>query len=134
MLRLAAAADLPRLMAIRDGAGSDALSDPAAVTGDLLRRLIAAGAVTVAEADGAIAGFAAIDGAAVHLLVDPAQRSRGIGRALLAAACTTLKDAGAGAATLTLAPQSLTVRHYRAAGWSEIGRSASGGLVLKKPL
>jgi len=134
MLRLAAAADLPRLMAIRDRSGPDALSDPAAVAEDLLRRLIAAGAVTVCEEDGAIAGFAAIDGGAIHLLVDPAQRSRGIGRALLAAACVALKDAGAGAATLTLAPQSRAERHYRAAGWSEIGRGASNGLVLKKPL
>jgi len=134
MRRPAAPADLPALLAIRDGSGADALSDPALATEDELRRLIAAGAVSLWEEDGWVAGFAATDGGAIHLLVDPARRSKGIGRELLAAACAAAKEAGHAVATLTLAAGGAAERHYRAAGWSEAGRAPSGGVVLKKPL
>jgi GNAT superfamily N-acetyltransferase len=134
MLRPAVAADLPRLVAIRARADADALSDPAAAIDGALRRLIAAGAATVWDEAGTIAGFAAVGEGAVHLLVDPAQRSRGVGRALLAWACGAAKEAGYAQATLALPPGGTAERHYRAAGWSDAGPSASGGLVLKKPL
>jgi len=134
MLRPAVAADLPRLAAIRDGSGDDALSDPELVGEALLRRLIAAGAARVWDDEGAVAGFAAVDGGVVHLLVDAAQRSRGVGRALLAWACVAAKEAGHADAVLMLSPGGTGERHYRAAGWMDAGSSASGGLVLKKPL
>jgi len=133
MLRPAVAADLPALAAIRDRAGADALSDPALITEADLSRLVAAGRVMVADEAGLIAGFAAADSDHIHLLVDTAQRSRGIGRNLLAWACDAVRQAGHAAAILTLAVGSTAERHYRAAGWVEIGRSA-GGAVLKKPL
>jgi GNAT superfamily N-acetyltransferase len=133
MLRPAVPADLPAQLAIRDRAGKDALSDPALVTEAHLRRLIAAGAAMVADEAGSLAGFAAIDGDHIHLLVDTAQRSKGIGRALLAWACGAAREAGHATAILTLAAESTAGRHYRAAGWVEIGRSPADGLVLKKP-
>jgi GNAT superfamily N-acetyltransferase len=133
MLRPATQADLPTLVAIRNRAGADALSDPALVKEADLHRLIAAGAVMVADETGSIVGFAGIDGNRIHLLVDTAQRSKGLGRALLYWACDAVRDAGHTAATLTLAAQNTTERHYRAAGWGEIGRSPAGGVVLKKP-
>jgi GNAT superfamily N-acetyltransferase len=133
MLRPAAQADLPTLVAIRDRAGADALSDPALVTEADLHRLIAAGAVMVADETGSIVGFAGIDGDRIHLLVDTARRSKGIGRALLAWACAAVCEAGHNAATLTLAAENTAERHYHAVGWGEIGRSPAGGVVLKKP-
>jgi GNAT superfamily N-acetyltransferase len=133
VLRLTTLDDLPALMAIRDSSGADALSDPALITEIDLRRLIAAGAVIAADETGQIAGFAAIDGDHVHLLVDTTQRSRGIGRALLAGACNAVREAGHPAAFLTLAAESTTEHHYRAAGWIEIGGSPTDGVVLKKP-
>jgi GNAT superfamily N-acetyltransferase len=133
MLRPAVSADLPAVLAIRNRAGADALSDPALIKETDLRRLIAAGAVMVADDGGTVAGFAVIDGDRIRLLVDTAQRSKGIGRALLAWACDAVREAGHTAATLTLAAENTTERHYRAAGWGEIGRSPSGGVVLKKP-
>lgn len=133
MLRPAASADLARLVTIRDGSGDDALSDPTLATGDTLRRLIAAGALTVWDDEGAVAGFAAVDGGVIHLLVDAVQRGGGVGRALLAWACGAAKEAGHTEAVLTLAPGGTAERHYRAAGWRDAGPSASGGLVLKKP-
>ena len=47
MIRAAVAADLPRLLAIRDAAGADALSDPTLLSEEGLRRLIDAGTVEV---------------------------------------------------------------------------------------
>jgi GNAT superfamily N-acetyltransferase len=133
MLRPAVLADLPALLAIRDGAGDDALSDPALVDEADLRRLIAAGATIAWEDGDTIAGFAAVDGAAVCLLVDTAARGKGIGRDLLAWACYAVRAGGGAAATLALARGGTAAGHYRAAGWVEAGPSATGGAVLKKP-
>jgi GNAT superfamily N-acetyltransferase len=132
--RLAATADFPALLALRDAAGADALSDPALLTETLLCRLMAARAVTIWEEAGDIVGFVAPDGGAIHLLVRSDQRSKGIGRELLATGCAALKAAGHASATVALAPGGTAERHYRAAGWDEIGRTAVGGAVLKKPL
>lgn len=134
MLRLATAADLVRLAALRDSAGDDALSDPSLMSDAMLARLIAAGTVTVWDDAGAVAGFAVVDAAAIHLLVGTAQRNRGVGRALLAAACAAVKGAGHAKATVSLPAAGAAERHYRAAGWRDAGLSAAGGLVLKKPL
>jgi GNAT superfamily N-acetyltransferase len=129
MLRPAVEADLPALLAIRDRAGPDALSDPALIDGALLRRLAAAGAAVVWDHEG-IAGFAAVDGEMVHLLVDAERRGGGIGRALLAWACDALRGAGHAAAVVALSRESTAARHYRAAGWM----AAHGEAVFQKPL
>jgi len=134
MLRPAVPADLPRLAAIRARADGGALSDPALLSDEILRRFVASGAVMVWEDERTIAGFAAVEDGAIHLLVDPAQRSRGVGRALLAWACSVAQEAGHAEAILALPPGGAAERHYRAAGWIDAGPSASRGLVLKKPL
>jgi GNAT superfamily N-acetyltransferase len=133
MLRPAVPADLGRLLAIRDTAGDDALSDAALIAEGDLARLIAADAVAVWEEDGRIEGFAAVDGGAIHLLVDATARGTGIGRALLDAACARAKRAGHAAAVLSIPADGGAERHYRAAGWLDAGSSPTGGLVLKKP-
>jgi GNAT superfamily N-acetyltransferase len=132
MLRLAVAADVPALLAIRDRSGADALSDPTRADEGLLRRLIDSGTVVVWD-DAGIAGFAATDGAAIHLLVDIARRGGGIGRALLNWACDTVRNGGYVAAIVRLAPGSTAERHYRTAGWTEAGGDAVSGLLLQKP-
>jgi GNAT superfamily N-acetyltransferase len=134
MLRPAVPADLPALLAIRDAAGVDALSDPALVIEADLRRLIAAGSVNVWDEAGEIAGFAAVDEETIHLLVNTVARGKGGGRELLATACAALMAAGHIAATLTLAPGGTAERHYSAAGWLAAGETPMGGTVLKKPL
>jgi GNAT superfamily N-acetyltransferase len=133
MLRHAVAADLPALLAIRDGSGADALSDPAQVGEALLQRLVGGGAVIVWD-DGGIAGFAAADGAAIHLLVDSARRGGGIGRALLNWACDMVRHGGHAAAIVRLAPGSTAERHYRAAGWVDTGAGAEEKWVFQKRL
>ncbi|HZK90149.1 MAG TPA: GNAT family N-acetyltransferase [Stellaceae bacterium] len=134
MLRPAVPADLRCLAAIRDASGADALSDPALVADAELRRLVGAGAVAVWEEDGEIAGFGAADSAAIHLLVAAGARGKGVGRILLADCCARLKQAGYATATLSLGAGGTAARHYRAAGWTEAGRSPAGGVVLQKPL
>jgi GNAT superfamily N-acetyltransferase len=133
MLRSAVLADLPVILAIRDRSGADALSDPTLVTDSGSSRLIAVGAVIVAEEAGSLAGFAAVDGDHIHLLVDTTQRSKGIGRALLTWARDAVCKAGHPASLLTLTPGSTAEHHYRAAGWVEVSRSQADGVVLKKP-
>ncbi len=134
MLRPAVPADLARLLAIRDAAGADALSDPALVDDAALNRLVAAGAITVWDEDAVIAGFAAIDGNAIHLLVDTTHRGKGVGRDLLADACARVGDRGHAGATLAIATGGTAQRHYLAAGWTIDRREAGGRLVLQKPL
>lgn len=139
MIRPATLADLPALLAIRDAAGAERLSDPRRVTGDLLRPLVDAGAVWVwqAVADERVAGFAAVDvasGAVAALLVAPGEQGRGIGRALLAETCDALRAAGHAAATIAIEPGAAAERHYRAAGWAVIGTDANGASVFSKPL
>jgi GNAT superfamily N-acetyltransferase len=136
MLRPGVPADLSRLLEIRDGAGADALSDPALATAPELARLIAAGAVQVWD-EGRVVGFAAIDtddGTIRALLVASDHRGKGIGRALLEAACTALRNSGHRIATLNLPAGGTAERHFRDAGWNEVRRSVGGEAVLQKPL
>ena len=139
MIRPAAFADLPALLAIRDATAVEALSDPRSVTEELLHRLIDASAMWVwQQAPGEpIAGFAAIDtetGAIAALLVAPGEQGRGLGRALLAQACGALRAAGHAAATIALEPGAAAERHYRAAGWTLTDTGATGTLIFTKPL
>lgn len=133
MLRPAVLADIPRLLAIRDAAGADALSDPALLDETELTRLAACGAVTVWEDGGQIVGFAATDSGTVHLLVESTARGRGVGRFLLRSATTAIWLAGHRAATVSLPPNSDAERYYRADGWIAAGPSAGGGTVFQKP-
>jgi GNAT superfamily N-acetyltransferase len=134
MKRSAAAPDLPSLIALRDASGVDALSDPALIGDAALVALVAAGAVAVWDGPGGVSGFVAVDGAAIHLLVTSAQRGARIGRVLLDDACAEVRENGHAAATLTLASGSIAARHYLAAGWTIVERTASNGLVLRKKL
>ena len=131
MLRPAVAADVPALLAIRDRSSADALSDPARMDEPLLRRLVDGGTTVVWE-EGGIAGFAVTDGAAIHLLVDSTRRGGGIGRALLDWAREVVRRGGHAAAIVTLAPGGGAERHYRDAGWVEVGGTARE-LILRKP-
>jgi GNAT superfamily N-acetyltransferase len=134
MLRPAVLADIPRLLAIRDAAGADALSDPALIGETELTPLTAGGAVTVWQDGEQIVGFAATDGGALHLLVESTARGRGVGRFLLRSATTAIWLAGHRSATVSLPPNSDAERYYRADDWIAAGPSASGGIVLQKPL
>ncbi|HTZ35284.1 MAG TPA: GNAT family N-acetyltransferase [Stellaceae bacterium] len=133
-LRAGLPADLPRLLAIRDAAGADALSDPRRIGEPMLRRRLGTGDVAVWQEDGAVCGFVAVDGATLHLLVDSAARGQGIGRALLAEGCRRLAERGTRTASLSLPPAGTAEPHYRVAGWRPATGSAGAARRLQKPL
>jgi GNAT superfamily N-acetyltransferase len=137
MLRPATAADLPAIVEIRDGSGTDRLSDPRRASDTELARLIGDGAIWLRDEDGAVLGFVAVDrtsGSIVTLLVAPGHDGKGVGRGLLAAGCGALREVGHATATLTTEPGSAAERHYHAAGWTLNGRNAEGGAIFAKPL
>jgi GNAT superfamily N-acetyltransferase len=138
MIRQATAGDLPAILALRDNAGAERLSDPLALTEALARRLIETDAVWIWQAPGeSVAGFVAInmvDASIAALLVAPGQQGRGIGRALLAQACDALRATGHTAATLALEPATAAERHYQAAGWTASGCGPNGKLIFRKAL
>jgi GNAT superfamily N-acetyltransferase len=137
MPRPAVAADLARLIEIRDAAGADALSDAAAIGSDELARLIGAATVIVFEDDGRIIGFSAADcarGAVTGLLVETSHRGGGTGRQLLAIALTMLKGAGHRQAILMLPRDASAARHYLNNGWVAAGSGENGELILQMTL
>jgi GNAT superfamily N-acetyltransferase len=134
MLRPAVAADLARLLEIRDTAGTDAMSDPAAIAIAEFARLIADGTVVVCAEGKRVVGFCAADcagGRVSGLLVETGHRGRGTGRQLLAAALAMLKDAGHRQANLTLPQGSSAAPHYLNNGWVEAGHGENGELILR---
>jgi ribosomal protein S18 acetylase RimI-like enzyme len=136
MIRLATLKDLTPILEICESKRHDNLSDLSAVTGASALRLIEAQALWVwQEPTGLVVGFSGADidnGSIWALAVAPDHDGKGIGRALLQVACEALRAAGRDAATINAPVDS--ARHYRAAGWSEVGPNTSGGLIFRKPL
>lgn len=138
MIRAATAADLPRIFEIRNSVGENRLSDPAAVTEADASWFIDNGQIWIwQELDGTVAGFSAgdpRDGSVWALFVAPGHEGKGIGRALLKAACDTLRRGGHHVAILSTDPGTRAERHYRADGWTAMGRSDKGEIIFQKPL
>jgi ribosomal protein S18 acetylase RimI-like enzyme len=86
--------------------------------------------VTVAVADGAIAGFMTVRpsdrpgrGRLSNLFVDPSSWGRGIGRGLLARAVEAMRERGFGVAELSTQVANARARGlYEGAGWRDTGR------------
>jgi GNAT superfamily N-acetyltransferase len=135
-VRRAGPADWPRIEEIRSAVRENRLRDPSAVTRGDIAWFTAHPGIWVWDADGLIKGFSAADprdGTIWALFVDPTHERQGIGRALFQAACDTLRAAGHHVATLTTAPGSRAEGFYRAAGWTDVGRSAKGEVIFRSP-
>lgn len=136
MLRIANAADFPRISEIRDAVRENPLTtnrEAVAVTADWI---MAHRGFWVWEEGGRIHGFSAADvrdGTIFALFVDPASEGRGVGRALIEAALEGLRPRW-NAATLTTDPGTRAERFYRRGGWTEIGRQDDGQIVFRKAL
>ena len=129
-LRAAREADFPRLHRLRMSVRENILSDPAAVTLDDYREILAAGGMGwVYEDAGAILGFAIVDTARANvwaLFVDPAHERRGIGRRLHDAMLDAYFATGAASLWLSTGPATRAERFYRAAGWRHAGVEGNG--------
>ena len=119
--RRAGEADIGAMSRIRLAVSENRLSDPGRITHamyvDYLDRL---GRSWVCEADGVVAGFAAVDaadGSIWALFVDPAHEGRGIGKQLLALAADYLFTQGYASIALATAADTRADVFYAAQGW-----------------
>lgn len=129
-IRQAREADIPRLVAIRAAVRENRLTDPASIGAEDYRPYIASGLCWVAEAEGRIAGFAALDAADASvwaLFVAPEAEGQGHGRRLLAHLTAEAHRLGLAELSLSTDPGSRAERLYRRGGWTEAGRD--GGAV-----
>ena len=142
-LRLATAADVPALFAIRTSVRENLLDreqlaargvTPASVSATLTR---AEACTWVIEAAGEVAAFCMADaraGTVFALFVDPAAEGRGYGRALLREAEAWLFDAGWDTVWLQTGADPRLRAHgfYRAAGWVLVGPADHGDVRYEK--
>ena len=98
---------------------------------DEYRPYVADARCWVAEAGGAIQGFAALDADAASiwaLFVDPAHEGRGLGRLLLDRLIAEARARGLPALSLETDAATRAESFYRKAGWEVVGRD---GAVLR---
>lgn len=135
-LRPAVAGDVPRLAAIRAAVRENRLSRPERVTTADYHAAVAQGLCWVWEDEAGVQGFASGEASnAGHvwaLFVDPAAEGRGAGSALLACITDVLWARGHRRLTLTTAPGTRADRLYRAAGWTDVGRSPTGEVEFRR--
>jgi RimJ/RimL family protein N-acetyltransferase/N-acetylglutamate synthase-like GNAT family acetyltransferase len=141
-LRLGTAADVPRLQAIRAAVRENRLSTPERVRPEDYYATVARGACWVWEDADGVQGFASgvphdeAPGEATlwALFVHPDAEGRGAGSALLACATDAFWRAGHRQLTLTTGPGTRAEQLYRAAGWTDVGRTAGGEIVFRREL
>jgi GNAT superfamily N-acetyltransferase len=138
LLRHGLPVDVPRLMEIRALVRENRLVNPGRVTREDYDWFLEHGVSWVAEGrQGLVLGFAMgdpRDGSVWALFVDPDEEGQGMGRRLLERVCLGLQARGHSRLTLTTAPGTRAERLYRAAGWSDVGHTASGELIFTKLL
>ena len=124
--RLACAADIPAMSAIRLAVLENRLRDPSRVTLKMYEDYLdALGRGWVCERDGVIAGFAYAErdvGSIWALFVDPAHEGAGIGKQLLALATSYLFGLGHTKVVLSTGPDTRADRFYTAQGWQRSHR------------
>jgi GNAT superfamily N-acetyltransferase len=129
-IRIAHAADIPAMHAIRLRVRENVLSDPSKVRpSDYEPYLTSRGRGWVHVLDGEVTGFAIADAETRSiwaLFVDPAHEGRGIGRRLHDVLLAWLFRAETAPVWLTTEPGTRAARMYEASGWRLVGSAASG--------
>lgn len=124
--RLACAADIPAMSAIRLAVLENRLRDPSRVTMQMYQDYLdLLGRGWVCERDGVIAGFAYAErdaGSIWALFVDPKHEGAGIGKQLLALATGYLFEHGHAKLVLSTGPDTRADRFYTAQGWQRSHR------------
>ena len=137
-LRPAVPTDVPRLMAIRQAVRENRLDDPGLVTRADYLAVITRGTCWVWDDGAGVEGFAsgapADDAHVWALFVDPAAEGHGVGSALLARLTDELWRRGHRQLTLDTGSGTRAERVYRAAGWTEVERTARGDVVFRREL
>ena len=124
--RVACAADIPAMSAIRLAVLENRLRDPSRVTLKMYEDYLEAlGRGWVCEHDGAVVGFSYADrdaGSIWALFVDPKHEGAGIGKQLLALATSYLFEQGHARVILSTGPDTRADRFYTAQGWQRSHR------------
>ena len=130
-VRLARAADVSAMHALRLSVRENRLSEPGRVTAADTLRYIDAGTAWIAEAAHDIVGFAVVDGHATSvwaLFVDPEAEGMGVGRALHATMLEWARDQGIARLSLSTEAGSRACTFYARQGWREAGITTDGEL------
>jgi RimJ/RimL family protein N-acetyltransferase len=137
-LRPATPADLPRIFEIRYAVRENRLSRPGLVTEADCLAAIARGTCWVWEDADGVQGFASgaprDDSQVWALFVDPPAEGRGAGSALLARLTDELWARGHRRLTLDTGSGTRAEQVYRAAGWTEVGRTPQGDVLFQRDL
>jgi len=130
MLRAAVPADAKALNALRLRVRENILSRPSWLSEErTVEALTGHGRGWLWEEDARVLGFSVANAAERNiwaLFVEPGFEGRGIGRALLGIAVQWLWLQGSGPIWLSTEPGTRAETFYRAAGWSDMGLTASG--------
>ena len=137
-IRIAEAADIAAMKAIRDAVRENALVSATIEHADYVRAMTQDGRAWVCVDDGEIVGF--VCGRHVQrdiwaLFLRASHEGRGIGSALMDVVEQWLFDTGITRIELTTEPDTRAERLYRRRGWISTGTTASGEIqfVLTKP-
>jgi RimJ/RimL family protein N-acetyltransferase/GNAT superfamily N-acetyltransferase len=137
-LRAATPADLPRLAEIRGAVRENQLDTPGLVTEADYLATIARGTCWVWEDGDGVQGFASgapgDDALVWALFVHPTAERRGAGSALLARLTDELWRRGYRQLTLDTRSGTRAEQLYRAAGWTEVGRTPRGDVLFRRDL
>lgn len=133
-IRIACAADVSAIHAVRSNVRENRLSDLDRITEASYLPYIAAGSMWVAETEAGIAGFAAIDAPARSvwaLFVDPHSEGAGIGRALHYRMLEWAWEQGIRRLSLSTQDGSRALDFYERAGWTRAGTTAGGEVLFE---
>lgn len=136
LVRLARAADIPAMHAIRLAVSENRLGPNAPIDEASYLPFVAAKSVWAAWND-EIVGFAALDlraGSIWALFVSPVAEGRGVGRALLETMQLAAVDRGLTRLSLSTGNGTRALLFYEAAGWSRSGETATGEIVFERKL
>lgn len=131
-LRVARAADIPRLVEIRAAVRENRLHG-VVIGSEAYRPYVDDARCWVWEKGAAVQGFAALDAEAASiwaLFVDPATEGLGIGSALLDAAIAEARRRGLARLILETDQGTRAEAFYRAAGWRIVDRDATDTLKM----
>jgi GNAT superfamily N-acetyltransferase len=137
MLREANATDIPAIQRVRASVRENRLVSTVIADADVRRALEETGRGWVVETDGDVVAFAignATNGNIWALFVHPDHERRGHGRRLLDTVVGWLSSQRADTVWLTTEPGTRAERFYRAAGWTEAGRTSRGEVLFELPI
>src|SRR5215471_15952095 len=129
MLRRAIATDIPAIQRVRASVRENRLGSIVISDDDVRRVLEETGRGWVVETEGEVVAFAignATNGNVWALFVHPDHERRGHGRQLLDTAVSWLSLQRVDKLWLTTGPGTRAEKFYRAAGWSDVGRTTKG--------